>query len=76
MQRLRDGRPWSVFDPSDVPSLHTLVSSDFTAAYVEYETCGLGLRTHDPNDIWVAVIDSQRETGTPFLVFQDNVNGE
>ena len=76
MQRLRDGQHWSVFDPNDVPSLHTLGSSDFTAAYVEYETRGLGLRVYNPNDIWVAVTDSQRETGTPFIVFQDNANGE
>lgn len=76
MQRLRDGRPWSVFDPVDVPSLTELVGSEFTAAYVEYETSGLAARVYDVAVLWAAVVDSQRETGGPFIVFQDNVNGE
>lgn len=75
MQRLRDGRPWSVFDPVEVPSLSELVGSDFTAAYVEYEASGLAVKVYDVDFLWAAIVDSQRETGGPFIVFQDNVNG-
>ena len=75
MQRLRDGRPWSVFDPATVPSLSELVGTAFTAAYVEYETSGLAVKVYDVCVLWAAIVDSQRETGGPFLVFQDNVNG-
>ena len=75
MQRLRDGRSWSVFDPVNVPSLCDLVGSDFTAAYVEYETSGLASGVYDATTLWSVVVDSLRETGGPFVVFQDNVNG-
>lgn len=74
MQRLRDGRRWSVFDPAGVPSLNELVGTEFTAAYVEYETSGLAVEVYDINVLWAAIVDSHRETGGPFLVFQDNVN--
>ena len=75
MQRLRDGRRWSVFDPVDVPLLLETVGLDFTATYVEYETSGLATRDYDIDVLWTAVVDSQRETGCPFLLFQDNING-
>ena len=75
MQRLRDGRPWSVFDPVDVPLLFEVVGLEFTAAYADYEASGLAIRVYDIADIWSAIVDSQRETGSPFLLFQDNING-
>ena len=75
MQRLRDGGRWSVFDPVDVPALFDVVGSEFTAAYADYETSGLVARVYDIDMLWTAVVDSQRETGGPFLLFQDNVNG-
>ena len=74
MQRLRDGGRWSVFDPAGAPSLTELVGSDFTAAYVECETAGLAVHVYDVNMLWTAIVDSQRESGGPFIVFQDNVN--
>ena len=75
MQRLRDGRPWSVFDPVDVPLLFEVVGLEFTAAYADYEASGLAIRVYEIADIWDAIVDSQRETGSPFLLFQDNING-
>ena len=75
MQRLRDSRRWSVFDPVDVPLLFETVGLDFTAAYVEYETSGLATRDYDIDVLWTVIVDSQRETGCPFLLFQDNING-
>ena len=75
MQRLRDGKRWSVFDPVDVPNLHDAVGAEFTAAYAAYEESGLAIRDYDVNVLWTAVVDSQRETGGPFILFQDNVNG-
>ena len=75
MQRLRDGRRWSVFDPVDVPLLFEMIGPEFSAAYAEYEDSGLAICDYDINDIWRAIVDSQRETGSPFLMFQDNING-
>ena len=75
MQRLRDGRRWSVFDPVDVPILHDVVGPEFTAAYVTYEDLGLAICDYDVDVVWRAVVDSQHKTGSPFLLFQDNVNG-
>ena len=75
MQRLRDGRRWSVFDPVDVPNLFEVVGPEFTAAYAAYEASGVAIRDYDINILWAAIVDSQRETGSPFLLFQDNING-
>ena len=75
MQRLRDSRRWSVFDPVDVPNLHDTVGAEFTAAYAAYEASGLAIRDYDIDVLWAAVVDSQRETGSPFILFQDNING-
>ena len=74
MDRLRSGRIWSVFDPVDVPALRDAFGPDFTALYEEYETSGLAIHEYDVDDIWAAVYQSQTETGTPYIVFQDNVN--
>ena len=75
MQRLRDSRRWSVFDPVDVPILFEVFGADFTAAYDRYEASGLAVRDYDIHVLWAAVVDSQRETGSPFILFQDNLNG-
>ena len=75
MQRLRDGGRWSVFDPVDVPLLFETVGPEFTAAYASYEASGLSIFDYDINILWSTVVDSQRETGSPFLLFQDNING-
>lgn len=75
MQRLRDGRRWSVFDPVDVPILFEVVGLEFTAAYAAYEASGVAIREYDVHVLWAAIVDSQRETGSPFLLFQDNING-
>ena len=75
MQRLRDGRRWSVFDPVDVPVLFEVVGPEFSAAYASYEASGLAIREYDISVLWDAIVDSQRETGSPFLLFQDNING-
>lgn len=75
MTRLRDGHPWSVFDPADTPLLVELVGSDFTDAYQRYELAGLATDKLDIAIVWKAIFDGQRETGTPFLCFQDNING-
>lgn len=75
MQRLRDGRRWSVFDPVDVPFLFETTGPEFTAAYAAYEDSGLAVGDYDVEAIWRAVVDSQRETGSPFILFQDHING-
>lgn len=76
MARLRDGRSWSVFNPVDTPLLLDLVGLEFTEAYERYELAGLATDQLDVDYIWTVICDSQRETGTPFLCFQDNINGE
>ena len=75
MQRLRDGKRWSLFDPVDVPLLFEVVGPEFTAAYAAYESSGMAIRDCDVDVLCNTIVDSQRETGGPFLLFQDNING-
>ena len=65
---------WSVFNPVDVPALRDAFGPDFTALYEDYEKAGLAIFQYDVDNIWAAIYQSQSETGTPYIVFQDNVN--
>lgn len=74
MDRLIGGGMWSVFDPVDVPDLRDAFGPDFTALYEDYEKSGLAIFQYDVDEIWAAIYQSQTETGTPYIVFQDNIN--
>ncbi|PIL26481.1 hypothetical protein GSI_12239 [Ganoderma sinense ZZ0214-1] len=73
-QRLQRGTMWSLFDPDSVPTLFTAFGDEFMATYEEYEASGIASRRVDIAALWAAIVDSERETGTPFLLMQDNIN--
>lgn len=75
MRRLETGGNWSLFDPVDVRPLTDLVGDAFVTAYESYERDGLALAVVPAKAIWEAVSAALRESGTPFLMFSDNING-
>ncbi len=76
MQRLRSKESWSLFDPLEVPLLLTTTGAAFTTAYEEYERTVVPLERVPSRDLWNVVCRAQQESGTPFLMYQDNINGE
>jgi ribonucleotide reductase alpha subunit len=74
MKRVEDDGVWSLFSPSDVPGLWEKYGEDFERAYEEAEALGKARKTMKARDLWAKVIESQIETGTPYILFKDAAN--
>ena len=74
MQRVKDGGDWSLFDPGECPGLFEVHSGEFDALYHQYEAEGRATKTVKAQDLWFAILDSQIETGTPYILYKDAAN--
>ena len=74
MERVRDGGNWTLFCPSEAPGLADVIGDEFKALYERYEAEGRGRTTVLAQKLWFEVLDSQIETGTPYLVYKDAAN--
>ncbi|KAI1786389.1 CBN-RNR-1 protein [Ganoderma leucocontextum] len=74
MNRLEANETWSFFDPADVRPLTDLVGDAFVSAYEAYERDGLAIATVPARMLWDVVSGALRESGTPFLMYSDNIN--
>ena len=74
MERVRDGGNWTLFCPSEAPGLADVVGDEFKALYERYEAEGRGRTVLKAQKLWFEVLDSQIETGTPYLVYKDAAN--
>ena len=76
MSSLNSGGDWYLFDPVDVPALAALHGEQFTAAYESCVRTGLATTKVSSAQLWNTICDAQTESGTPFIMFQDNVNSK
>jgi ribonucleotide reductase alpha subunit len=75
MTRVEVGGSWSLFCPREAPGLPDHYGSEFEALYVKYErTPGLARKTMKARDLWQLIMDSQTETGGPYVLFKDAAN--
>lgn len=74
MERVQNGGDWTLFCPAEAPGLADVVGDDFKALYERYEREGRGRSTLKAQKLWFEVLDSQIETGTPYLVYKDAAN--
>ena len=74
MERVEKNQPWTLFCPSDAPGLAEVYGDDFRALYEKYEKEGRGRKQIDAQKLWFKVLDSQIETGTPYLLYKDAAN--
>ena len=74
MKRLRDGGDWTMMCPDKCPGLNTTFGDEFEALYAKYEAEGRGERVVKASKIWEMILDSQTETGTPYILYKDAVN--
>ncbi len=74
MQRVKDGGDWSLFDPGECSGLFDVHSGEFEALYHQYESEGRATRTVKAQELWFAILDSQIETGTPYILYKDAAN--
>lgn len=74
MRRVVANEPWSLFCPTDCPRLLELHSDAFDDEYARCEAAGLARKQVPAQTIWFAILDSQIETGTPYLLYKDAAN--
>ena len=77
MKRVQEGGKWSLFCPSRCPDLVDLHGDDFERRYIEYEsTDGVAVSVISAQELWFAILDSQIETGTPYMLYKDACNSK
>ena len=74
MERVEQNLPWTLFCPSEAPGLSEVYGDEFKALYEKYEQEGRGRKQIDAQKLWFKVLDSQIETGTPYLLYKDAAN--
>jgi ribonucleoside-diphosphate reductase alpha subunit len=74
MERVEKNEPWTLFCPSEAPGLADVYGEEFKTLYERYEAEGRGRKQIDAQKLWFKVLDSQIETGTPYLLYKDAAN--
>jgi len=74
MKRVAEGGNWSLFCPDKARGLSDVVGEEFEALYTKYEEEGLANATLPAADVWKAILKSQTETGTPYMLYKDACN--
>ena len=74
MERVKDNGQWTLMCPNECPGLADVVGDDFVALYTKYESENKGRKSIMARDLWFQILDSQMETGTPYLLFKDAAN--
>lgn len=74
MQRVRDDKDWSLFDPSQVPNLPELYGEKFEAEYKRAEDSGLAVRVVKARDLYAKMLRTLAETGNGWMNFKDSTN--
>jgi ribonucleoside-diphosphate reductase alpha chain len=74
MERVKDDQDWSLFDPNEAPGLFDVYGAKFNALYEQYEKEGRARKKVKARDLWNAVLESQVESGTPYILYKDAAN--
>jgi len=74
MQRVEDDAQWSLFCPHEAPGLADVYGDEFDALYTRYEKEGRARKSVSAQKLWFKILDSQMETGTPYLLYKDPAN--
>ena len=74
MERVDANAEWTLFCPNEAPGLADAVGPAFKALYERYEAEGRGRKTVKAQKLWFQILESQIETGTPYLLYKDAAN--
>jgi len=75
MKRVKSGGKWTLMCPDQCPGLSDVYGEEFEKLYTSYERQFLG-KTIDAQKLWYAILESQIETGTPYMVYKDACNSK
>lgn len=74
MKRVQDDATWTLMCPNECPGLYDVYGDDFDALYTKYEQEGKGRKTIKARELWEKILESQIETGTPYMLYKDAAN--
>ena len=74
MERVEQNADWSFFCPNECPGLQDAYGAEFKALFEKYEAAGLARETLPARTVWDKVVESQIETGTPYMLYKDAAN--
>jgi ribonucleoside-diphosphate reductase alpha subunit len=74
MRRVEEDGLWSLFCPNEAPGLADVYGDEFDKLYMKYEAEGRARKSVSAQKLWFKVLDSQIETGTPYLLYKDPAN--
>jgi len=76
MERVEANEDWSLFCPQEARGLADVWGAEFAALYATYERRGLARARVPARKLWSAILDSQIETGTPYMLYKDACNAK
>ena len=76
MKRVEENGDWTLMCPNECPGLTDSWGEEFEALYTKYEAEGKGRKTIKAQDLWFKILESQVETGTPYMLYKDAANGK
>ncbi|NNL79529.1 MAG: ribonucleoside-diphosphate reductase subunit alpha [Flavobacteriaceae bacterium] len=74
MNRVQEDGNWTLMCPNECPGLPDTHSDEFEALYLKYEEEGKGRKTIKARELWEKIMESQIETGTPYMLYKDAAN--
>lgn len=74
MKRVEENGQWSLFCPDECPGLSDVYGEEFEELYKKYEIQGKARKTVKARELWIKIIESQVETGTPYMLYKDQAN--
>ena len=76
MKRVEENGDWTLMCPNECPGLADNHGAAFEKLYTQYEAEGKGRKTIKAQDLWFKILESQIETGTPYMLYKDAANGK
>ncbi len=76
MKRVEKNEDWSLLCPHECPGLSDTHGAEFDKLYTKYEEEGKARKTVKAQDLWFKILESQIETGTPYMLYKDNANNK
>jgi ribonucleoside-diphosphate reductase alpha chain len=74
MKRVQEDTTWTLMCPNECPGLYDVYGEEFEAMYTDYEARGKGRKTIKARELWEKILESQIETGTPYMLYKDAAN--
>lgn len=74
MERVKTNGDWTLMCPNECPGLSDVYGSNFVDLYTKYESQNKGRKKIKARELWFKILDSQMETGTPYLLYKDAAN--